>query len=502
MRILLALVLLLGAGTAANAQILTTAAPLAPPYLVACEASAELNQLTKLYNQGPSPELYAKLRRVIALAARDFTATVKADADLDCKDPSEGWLARQSALDYRKHFVAVMWIGADPFGKSQLIRVVVHSGQRENAWLTDLPGIAPSADDPQLTDLTLANALHATSVSQYASTRDEDPLAADVADLFKTFGTSLIGTVGLLKGAIQKQDLQPEALKVVPKLAVTVKRVRLPFARATVQLKAAIKTPTASERFGEAISELAAGLQFDEGAFSAKARTLAERLKTVVPAAAVKDCELEGPGTPQKFDPNTCLVNVGKAISTAFDGVRKDAGDEELEALRAVDAKFRSFFTERMNTSAELSLTFHNRPVTHFSLGAGTAVIGYGTLTKPRVKLDDESGNLLADPLNRVMTMAFVNWSPRGYDSTSSGIPNTERWRGFFGAVLTPDFGPAAGLNVLLMRGLGVNVGAAVLFGKGALSSEVGAPPPASTDPFRLAVTYAVFAGVTYNYSK
>jgi hypothetical protein len=288
---------------------------------------------------------------------------------------------------------------------------------------------------------------------------------------------------------------------VVSGLAATVKRVGLPYARATVQMKAVIKTSPTSDAFQKAVNELEAALKFDEGAYSEKVRTFAAAVATEVVNAATLHCQFESVKPQQKFDANTCLVKVGEAISKKYTAAAGSAGDD-LEALKAVDTRFRDFFAQRMSTSAELSLTFHNRPVTHFSLGAGTAVIGYGSLTKPRIKLDDESGTLVADPLNRVITMAFVNWSPKGYDSTASGIPHAERWRPFFGAVLTPDFGATAGFNVLLMRGLGVNVGVAVMFGKGALENEIGAPPPVSTDPFRLAVTRAIFAGVTYNYSK
>lgn len=59
--------------------------------------------------------------------------------------------------------------------------------------------------------------------------------------------------------------------------------------------------------------------------------------------------------------------------------------------------------------------------------------------------MDDDSGFLSSDPLPRVMTMAFVNWSPVGYDAAAPSVTARERVRAFFGAALTPDFGVSAG---------------------------------------------------------
>jgi hypothetical protein len=148
--------------------------------------------------------------------------------------------------------------------------------------------------------------------------------------------------------------------------------------------------------------------------------------------------------------------------------------------------------------SAELDVTFKNRPPTHLALGAGAAVIAGASLTRPRV--DTKSGVLVADPLGRVLTLALVNWSPAGYDDRNSHIEAAERIRPFIGAALTPDFGPAAGLNVLIVRGLGAAVGGALLFGKGADAAEIGQKPSSPEDPYKLAIARAGFVGLTYNW--
>jgi hypothetical protein len=172
----------------------------------------------------------------------------------------------------------------------------------------------------------------------------------------------------------------------------------------------------------------------------------------------------------------------------------------DADAIELVDQRFRELVVNALSVSAELDVTFKNRPLTHFAFGAGAAVMAYASVNRVRTKLDDDNGLLVSDPLPRVMTMAFVNWSPRGYDEASSSLRASERFRAFFGAALTPDFGVVGGINVLLQRGIGIVGGVGVLFGKGAEAEEVGEPPPASEDPFKLAVGRTVFVGISYNY--
>jgi hypothetical protein len=96
--------------------------------------------------------------------------------------------------------------------------------------------------------------------------------------------------------------------------------------------------------------------------------------------------------------------------------------------------------------------------------------------------------------------MAFVNWSPGGYDEKNPSIEGAERVRLLIGAALTPDFGPAAGINVLLVRGIGLTAGAAYLFGTGADASDIGSKPAHPEDPYRIAAARAAFVGIAYNF--
>jgi hypothetical protein len=93
-----------------------------------------------------------------------------------------------------------------------------------------------------------------------------------------------------------------------------------------------------------------------------------------------------------------------------------------------------------------------------------------------------------------------VNVSLAGYDGENPRISVAERFRPFFGAALTPDFGPAAGINVLLVRGIGIAAGGAFLFSKGAERADLGKEPPAPDKPYKLSVARAVFVGISYSY--
>ena len=195
-----------------------------------------------------------------------------------------------------------------------------------------------------------------------------------------------------------------------------------------------------------------------------------------------------------------CRDALDAVLKRAFETAIKGASDKDAAVVTDVDKKFRELAVNALSTSAELDMTFKNRPLTKFTFGAGGAVIAKAHLNRVRTKIDDKTGLLVSDPLPRVMTMAYVNWSPTGYDEVATKMALAERVRPFFGAALTPDFGIIGGVNVLLTRSIGVVGGVGWLFGKGADAEEIGKAPAAKEDPFRLAVSRSLFAGISYNY--
>ncbi len=201
--------------------------------------------------------------------------------------------------------------------------------------------------------------------------------------------------------------------------------------------------------------------------------------------------------------PSVCVNRSFAECQQALDRILTAAHDKPTAAcepatLDLVDKAFRAYVKASVTTSAEQQLTFKNRPPTRFAFGAGAGVMLTAKLTEPRVALKD--GILRADPLDRVLTTAYVNVSPRGYNPEAATMSIHERIRPMFGAALTPDFGLVFGANVLIVRGIGVSGGVAVLFAKGARQGEIGSAPEDSTDPFRLSIATAPFLGISYNY--
>lgn len=506
----------------ASAQVPSTAAPLGAPFLAACDAELALGRLTNLYNQGDwsifqrdARVLLDALRRAAALGQG---ADAAGDEELGAQHEKSGAeqgqklsplaacttsgavpsLAR-SALDYKSHHVVLVWIGSDALGKTELIRAVVHWPEPE-AFSADLAGISGG-----LIEVVLASSLDARAVSLYTSTAEKDPfvdqLPAFVQTIFAPLSTTIAGVLGGVQGPVTQRAFSRATVS--PKLAVTVKGVVLPLRRASIRLRMKAKDLVSSKQFTNAVADLATTLIFDGAGRSNRARAQVGTLLKDLPENAARSCAAPGPAdsTDAASRAAACRDALDKVLKMAFDAAMTGTpSDGDAAAVESVDSQFRALSVNALSSNAELDMTFKNHPLTHFGFGAGTAVIAFGRLNRTRAKLDDTSGALVSNPLPRVMTMAFVNWSPSGYDEGSASLTRSERIRGFFGAALTPDFGVVAGVNVLLQRGVGIVGGAGVLFGNGADIGEIGKPPSAPEDPFKLALAGTLFVGISYSY--
>jgi hypothetical protein len=122
-----------------------------------------------------------------------------------------------------------------------------------------------------------------------------------------------------------------------------------------------------------------------------------------------------------------------------------------------------------------------------------------GIVDAARVKVKD--GILVADPLDRRLSLVVVNLGFKPYDEGAFHPTLAERLRWFVGAVVTPDFGVAAGVSAGIVRGLTVNFGGAILGVRGLQSDdELGRPPSHDEDPFRLAQARVLFLGAGYTF--
>jgi hypothetical protein len=347
--------------------------------------------------------------------------------------------------------------------------------------------------DSQLTEVFLSRSAYGRTSSLYTSARRDDPALAQLPPFARALAGPLFGAVSGIAGSFPAVVAAPRPAA-MPRLSATVSRVRLPFRRASVRLQVAAVEPLTPEAFGAAASALADSLAMRVVPHEPCARELARTLAGELPAHA-DACAAAGPAG--------CLGILDHVLLDRFDEAldRCDGGKpprSAVSALESVDGKFRELADTGTFSDAELDVTFDDRPLTHVSFGAGAGVVLAASLSRPRV--DTRNGVIVADPLDRVLGLAFVNWSPAGYDAEDPHLSFAERVRPFAGAALTPDFGPAFGVNVLLVRGLGIAAGGAVLFGKGADASRIGQKPSPPEDPYDLAVATTAFVGLTYTY--
>jgi hypothetical protein len=488
------------AAGAAEAQVNTVPEPLtAAPFLVR-RPPGDLDALTRLFGISDWPGLQAAARSLICVVRRDAGQAVEPDDAQEYETCDDGAIpdsAAGAALDPRRNDVALMWMDVDAFGRPQLLRVVVSRDDRP-AYGLDLLGVSGAAGDRHLTELFLSRSPLGRVSSVYTSTREDDPRLAELPKFVQALAGPLFATVGTLAGAIP--GARPEAVpsRELPKIAATVRRVGLPFRRASIRLRAVGREPVSSADFAASAASLASTFTFSDVPRAPCARGLAAALaEDLPPVTRMPVCSAAD------ADPIACTTAFDRVLTAAYEHAVAscESGKPSREARAAladVDDAFRTLVTTGTSTTAELDQTFKNRPPTHFSFGAGAAVMVTASLDRPRVTTD--RGVIVADPLDRVMTMAFVNWSPGGYDEKSPSIRGAERVRLFLGAALTPDFGPAAGINVLLVRGIGITAGGAYLFGTGADASEIGEKPARPDDPYRIAAARALFVGIAYNF--
>jgi hypothetical protein len=105
------------------------------------------------------------------------------------------------------------------------------------------------------------------------------------------------------------------------------------------------------------------------------------------------------------------------------------------------------------------------------------------------------------DPLGRQISMVVVNGSFTPYDSTRPAPGWNERARWFAGTVVAPDIGAGGGLSMLIVRGLAINAGVAVLAIRTPASGErIGNAPMNAVSPFRAGAAAGGFVGISYNF--
>jgi hypothetical protein len=172
--------------------------------------------------------------------------------------------------------------------------------------------------------------------------------------------------------------------------------------------------------------------------------------------------------------------------------------EQTLKAIDAVDHQFRQLIAGLDAKKSSGEATFTTAPTQHVGFGVATAFAFAPWRASRRVKVD--GGKVVDDPLGRQLSLVTVNISPAGFRPHAATICPSERYRVFVGAIVTPDFGVAAGGSVLLMRGLSINVGVGALFVKTPGDNTIDEAPKDANNPFSLGVTVMPFIGLAYNF--
>jgi hypothetical protein len=402
-------------------------------------------------------------------------------------ESGKGCAPADSAPTAADYFV-IAWTGASPLGDPGLLSTVVHFGAGDSYALR-LPGIT-SGGTPKLYQIFIGDGPKDELAASYVSTREENPLLAQIPDVASKIFDPLIALASATQAkgrtervAAQRKDAESGWASLA--------RVDLPFARASVKLgMRASATPT-EQGLTKTSAALKSRLSLLDVPHSTRAVTLATNLdKAMVDNA--KNCLGAVP-------PASCLSVLDPVFNGYYNGTCTGCSDEDAKSVKLVDAEYRKLAAELGTEDLDATMDLRNVPLTRHSFGLTSGYSFQRRYKQPRAKLTD--GVFESDPLDRPMTMAVFNTAFNVYDADAFAMTEAEKHRWFIGAVLTPTIGISAGYTYSPIRGLGVNVGYALLaIDAPAEGKALGEAPNDASDAFKLSYAKAWFVGLSYNF--
>ena len=428
--------------------------------------------LTTAYRSGDGASFRTQLGRVIEAIGKDCPKIKDANVDAS------------------RDTVHVLWVDMDPLGKEKVVNhVVLYKGEDDVANAT-LPGVT---SEDRVFEIFLAPRQKDAVATAYTSTRKRNPLDEQLPEFAKAIADPLTALLAATQGALAARSSiapPPGVTPPAPTHFATVSRVMLPYARAKVHVDVRVALAPDSAAIQKDVAALAAQNAFVTGAHSACAQTLNTQLKAIVDSSTAS-CAA---------NPERCAQTVTAAFNREFQSAAATCGAGGQAELLAVDASYRQFITVLNGANVVAGYDLDNSPKRLASLGVMTAYAFKGGIKDAmRVKVKD--GNIVADPLDRRLSLVVVNFGFLPYNADAFEPTRPERFRWFVGAVITPDFGIATGLSAGIVRGLTVNVGGAILGVRGLNDGDtLGAPPTQDEDPFRLSQARVLFLGVGYNF--
>jgi hypothetical protein len=386
-------------------------------------------------------------------------------------------------IDLERDVVQLIWVDTDALKKDNVVYHALIQKDDAEPFGATLPGIAAPR---RAFEIFVSSRDKDAIASTYASTRQRDPLEEQLPDFAKAIFEPLVTLLASTQATLRGRAL-PASVTAATHYA-TVSQVMLPFARAAIHVEVRVAVAPGVASIQGDVQRLFERNAFITGAHSECARSLNEKLKTEVHNQAVI-CS---------GSPGGCVPAVTEKFNAEFKNTVGSCGSEaDRKELMAVDTSYREFVTGLTAVTVSGAFDLKNSPRRLVSLGVASAyAFRGGVVNATRVKLDD--GNIVADPLDRRMSLVVVNF---GFKPYAFSPTNAERYRWVVGAVVTPDFGVAAGVSASIVRGLAVNFGGAIIGVRGKHDDDqIGSPPTHGEDPFRLSAARVLFLGLGYNF--
>lgn len=443
-------------------------------------------------------------------------------------------------LNLTADYVSLVWAGADFSGKRTVYRIFARRGLTD-PYNATLPGLGAESKDARLYELFLSAEPSAEQASLWVFSRQPDPLeaqapafvAAATGPLFSSLA-KLTGTFDFRRFSTDVQLKSTEERRVLdrpePAATVTAQLATLepPLHRAKVKITDVVRQPVPVSDFLRQTRDLVSRMQFVDVRDAVCAKALAVQLASEAETVAGGAWCTSGGTTEEKcraaFDEKfraalkseglTCEATVRSEAAAANEARppdrRLDAKalaadtdkrlDQNEKGMQQVDTELRKLVASQQQERLTADSSVTNTPLTHWTFGALTSFAFQASANQPRVKVGND-GKLVADPLGRQMALVVVNYSPKGYDSERRPMSRSERFRPFLGVVATPEFGVAVGFSIGVWRGVGVNVGKALLLiPSPSGSDQIGLPPSNPTDAFGVGHAYPWFVGASYNF--
>jgi hypothetical protein len=408
----------------------------------------------------------------------------------NCDDPNSTVPEYKFDEENNYYFVVFLYKGFD--GETNIVRFLWHKPYPE-PYVNRLPGVS------KLYEIILNyEEMGVQFQTAYLSLRKENPIIAQIPKMAKLFEPLL------LVKAPSGIEAPGAARGKTKKICVEVREVTLPYKRASIQIKDTVMAKNTSrvKDLNDAFTKLRSSLSKRESYGNQFGNKLIENLMNNISKVECSDED-------EYSDKYTAAIK--SAYERSIDESKKDTASIKPEDLKLgifIEQQFIELIKQNASEKLSSEVEINNVPYERISFGLiSSFMLSKNYNCDNRVKISD-AGMYVNDPLKNPLTAAIINWHPFKYDPEAAKISWKERFRLFFGEVLTPEIGLCAGAGIAIIRGLTINTGAALL----AINSpknpipvleegkEIGTKPQNKNDPFVMKGGWVFFIGFGYSF--